>query len=211
MLINLRNALMAGKRLPYDAEVEYLESSGTQWIDTGVPLKFPISAEMTLAMISPYGTLDSLPVFGFRYGGGSASSKFAIWFSKSQLRFALNYGSYDSSWKGSSVQSGQEVHLRTDMAKLYIDGVLVADGGTVTTSDASNTLTLFQMRDTSSVANRGQCVRYYSCKLYDANGTLVRDYIPVRVGTVGYLYDRVTRKLFGNSGAGDFVLGPDKN
>ena len=25
----------AGKRLPYDAEVEYLESTGTQYIDTG--------------------------------------------------------------------------------------------------------------------------------------------------------------------------------
>jgi hypothetical protein len=118
MLINLRNALMAGKRLPYDAEVEYLESTGTQWVDTGVLLQFPISADMTLAMVSPYGTLGSLPVFGFRYGGGNASSKFAIWFNKSQLRFALNYGSYDSGWKGSSVQSGQVVHLRTDGAKL---------------------------------------------------------------------------------------------
>ena len=39
--------------------------------------------------------------------------------------------------------------------------------------------------------------------------SLVRDYIPVRKGTVGYLYDRVTRKLFGNAGTGDFVLGPD--
>ena len=36
MLINLRNALMAGKRIPYDAEVEYLESTGTQCIDTGI-------------------------------------------------------------------------------------------------------------------------------------------------------------------------------
>ena len=25
-------------KLPYDAEVEYLESTGTQWIDTGIKL-----------------------------------------------------------------------------------------------------------------------------------------------------------------------------
>jgi hypothetical protein len=31
----------------------------------------------------------------------------------------------------------------------------------------------------------------------------------VRKGTVGYLYDRVSGKLFGNAGTGDFVLGPD--
>ena len=35
--------------------------------------------------------------------------------------------------------------------------------------------------------------------------------IPVRKGTVGYLYDRVSGKLFYNAGTGDFVLGPDKN
>ena len=53
--------------------------------------------------------------------------------------------------------------------------------------------------------------KVFAVKIYDANGTLVRDFVPVRKGTVGYLYDRVTRKLFGNAGTGDFVLGPDKN
>lgn len=51
--------------------------------------------------------------------------------------------------------------------------------------------------------------KVYSFKIWQ-NGTLVRDYIPVRKGTVGYLYDRVTHKLFGNAGTGDFVIGPDK-
>jgi hypothetical protein len=34
--------------------------------------------------------------------------------------------------------------------------------------------------------------------------------IPVRCGTTGYLYDRVSGELFRNVGTGDFVLGPDK-
>ena len=34
--------------------------------------------------------------------------------------------------------------------------------------------------------------------------------IPVRVGQVGYLYDKISGQLFGNQGTGDFVLGPDK-
>ena len=51
-------------------------------------------------------------------------------------------------------------------------------------------------------------MRIYSCKIYDGN-TLVRDFIPVRRGTTGYLYDRVSKRLFGNQGTGDFVLGPD--
>ena len=47
------------------------------------------------------------------------------------------------------------------------------------------------------------------CKLYD-NNILVRDLIPVRIGAVGYFYDRVSGQLFGNSGTGAFVIGPDK-
>ena len=42
-----------------------------------------------------------------------------------------------------------------------------------------------------------------------SDSVLVRKVIPVRVGNVGYMYDRVTRKLFGNAGTGNFTLGPD--
>lgn len=42
------------------------------------------------------------------------------------------------------------------------------------------------------------------------NGVLVRDYIPVRVGQTGYLFDNVSKQLFGNAGTGAFVIGPDK-
>ena len=52
--------------------------------------------------------------------------------------------------------------------------------------------------------------RIYSCRIR-VGGVIIRDYIPVRKGTVGYLYDRVTGELFGNAGTGDFALGPDKN
>jgi hypothetical protein len=41
------------------------------------------------------------------------------------------------------------------------------------------------------------------------NGTIVRDFIPVRKGDVGYMYDRVSGQLFGNAGTGAFVLGSD--
>jgi hypothetical protein len=41
-----------------------------------------------------------------------------------------------------------------------------------------------------------------------ADGT--RDFVPVRVGQVGYLYDRVSGTLYGNAGTGNFTVGPDK-
>jgi hypothetical protein len=57
--------------------------------------------------------------------------------------------------------------------------------------------------------NAGVGLRIYYCKIYD-NNNLVRDFVPVRVGTTGYMYDKVSRQLFGNIGSGSFTLGPDK-
>ena len=41
------------------------------------------------------------------------------------------------------------------------------------------------------------------------NGQTIIDLIPIRKGTIGYMYDKVSGQLFGNSGSGSFILGPD--
>ena len=51
--------------------------------------------------------------------------------------------------------------------------------------------------------------RIMSAKIKDAEYNILRDFIPVRVGNVGYMYDKVSGQLFGNSGTGSFILGPD--
>lgn len=50
--------------------------------------------------------------------------------------------------------------------------------------------------------------RFWGGQIWDGT-TLVRDFVPCRIGTTGYLYDRVSQTLFSNIGTGDFVLGPD--
>ena len=51
--------------------------------------------------------------------------------------------------------------------------------------------------------------RLYSSKIYE-NGVLIQDLIPVRKDGKGYMYDRVSKKLFSNGGTGEFIIGPDK-
>ena len=41
------------------------------------------------------------------------------------------------------------------------------------------------------------------------NTILVHDFISVRKNGVGYLYDKVSGRLFGNSGSGTFTYGND--
>ena len=50
--------------------------------------------------------------------------------------------------------------------------------------------------------------KIYYARLYN-NNNLIMNLIPVRKGTVGYMYDKVSGQLFGNAGTGNFILGPD--
>jgi hypothetical protein len=64
-------------------------------------------------------------------------------------------------------------------------------------------------------ASKGAMQYYVNEKIYrfkmEVNKTLVRDFIPVRVGQVGYMYDKISGQLFSNAGTGNFILGADKN
>ena len=52
--------------------------------------------------------------------------------------------------------------------------------------------------------------KIYYCKIFDNNDNLVFDGVPVRKNGIGYMYDKVTKRLFGNNGTGNFILGPIK-
>ena len=52
--------------------------------------------------------------------------------------------------------------------------------------------------------------RYYSFVLSEGTDILF-DIIPVRVGSVGYFYDKVSKKILAMSGSANFIVGPDKN
>ena len=49
---------------------------------------------------------------------------------------------------------------------------------------------------------------YNYLKLWQGT-TLVRDFIPCRIGETGYMFDKVTETLFENNGTQSFTLGED--
>jgi hypothetical protein len=91
-----------------------------------------------------------------------------------------------------------------------IDGTSYQGGNVVGTGTYEYAVFLFALGSRDNAA----ASFFISQKLGNAvirkNGAVVRDFIPVRVGNVGYLYDKVSKKLFGNAGTGSFILGPDK-
>jgi len=199
MLINLRDALMTGKRLPYDAEVEYLESTGTQYVNTGVLID--TSTDTVEIAFMPHTETSGYQAY---YGTDETGN------GQFSLRKNTN-GNNIQVLKNTAVSAGitadEKWHtVKVTPNKAIVDGVDIA----LTQSDAQYTksLMLFARITTADTITAYAKCRIASFKIY-RNGTLVRDLIPVRKGTVGYLYDRVSGKLFGNAGTGDFVVGPD--
>ena len=205
MLINLRNALMAGKRLPYDAELEYLESTGTQWIDTGVKPTSDTQVEITYKQPAAQ---SNVTIFGSRAAYNDRS--YCIWTNANgYIRFDYSPTGRYSNANGPSSVVGDFVVVKKNGRQNFVNGTEYTANTAATFTCVGNAY-LFAINN-NGTADFKLSAQISACKIYDANDTLVRDFIPVRKGTVGYLYDRVSGKLFGNAGTGDFVLGPDKN
>ena len=204
-LINLRNALMAGKRLPYDAEVEYLESTGTQWIDTGI-VPTDSTGFQVLSRCLGTGVDNNYRLIGVQ--DGSVRCLFSTQTVGSNNTF---FG-----WNSPVGRLGLFYNVDVLASLNFLNNRSAILNGQTKASNLSTlgtiTLRMYLFGNNSQAGNMSNNFigRVYSAKISE-NSTLVRDFIPVRKGTVGYMYDRVTglMKPFGNAGTGDFVVGPD--
>lgn len=193
--------------LPYDAEVEYLSSNGSQWIDTGFAPTFPSNLEYKARMRFPSTTwrylhgLQGGMYFGVVPGGN----------------LQVGQSGTDNTGVAVSTSSAHDFdivfHLTQPSQSVAssIDYDMDGSSGTVSTyiynyKPADAPVWIFAANDANSLRGPSEI---YSFQIL-VNGTLVRDFIPVRVGTTGYLYDRASGTLFGNAGTGNFTLGPDK-
>ena len=75
-------------------------------------------------------------------------------------------------------------------------------------SGATKPIYLFAYDNKGTPGNTGNA-RIYSAQ-FTKGDAVVMDLVPVRKDGVGYMYDKVSGQLLGNSGTGDFVIGPDK-
>ena len=192
------------KLLPYDAEVEYLESSGTQWIDTGKVLSstgFAYDADVMFQ-----ATYNCIVFGGRTIANCEAADSLSLFIVGGMWRFD-NFG---SSRPGPAVNKGIRYSVSLVDSKTTVNGVETTTYFPTGHSSGATVYIFAGHRPQGSGDVEFQSsIRLYSLKFYQ-DGVLAADYRPVRVSSVGYLYDRVSGQLFGNQGTGDFIIGPDK-
>lgn len=186
--------------LPYDAEVEYIASSGTQYINLN--FGFDNTDEI-------YTT--------FSIDLGQNSDKYInspIRWNTSNNRFGMGIYTYYCAGYGASSTGGTRLTPNTSndgnlhnwqyKNKVYsiTDLNLSKDCSAISWGSTTANLRLFYGYNSNT---KGKIQSYKHIK----NGVVVCDLIAVRKNGVGYLYDKVSRTLFGNDGTGDFTYGND--
>ena len=190
----------SGAPLPYDAEVEYLESTGKPYIST---MLIPTRVHVGLKPIGA-ATPDYVNAYFGVNNGGSRTTGLT-----SETKDTLKARNYYYNSVEFSALWGEFHSVCFDRDTVSVDGetkALVTDFSK--TGDVIKSFGLFNFPQKYVGSTPKSAISY--CKMWDREDNLMADFIPVRVGDVGYMYDRVSGQLFGNSGTGAFIIGPDK-
>lgn len=184
--------------------LEYIQSSGAQYVDSGFVPNQDTRIEMDVVPLSIAEAGDST---GFiPYGAATAynSNAFECYTTASKLSF-----NYDGQYSvNGTIAVGTEIHISHNK-----NAVLVAADGTPVVEKtftyqaftAPYSLTVCATHRASMLCGN-QKVK--TCQIYD-NGTLIRDFIPCQnaSGAVG-LWDAVNEEFYRNAGMGEFIAGP---
>lgn len=186
--------------LPYDSQVEYIESTGSEYINTGViPTtdirltidgSFPVTSGSNLI----FGTIQLVNGTYRRFHLGINTNTF-------MGGIGTNNGNIMS-----ANTNRYTFQISGKAGRAYVGSSYYAGNTTYPTIP----IYLFARNYDGSASNMHR-FRMYSAHIYSyGSDAKLMDFIPVRKGQVGYLYDKVSGQLFGNAASsGSFTLGAD--
>lgn len=190
-------------RLPAGyTELEYIESTGTQYIDTGFKPNNNTRVVMDVSELTT-STQDEC-LFGSRQASGNTD--YSLWLLKNSEKLQSSFG--NEKLQATSVGITNKRLYDKNKSGFSVNGELLISHTDSTFQTAYN-LFLMCCNTAGKAQTHGVAIKLYSCQIYD-NGTLVRDFAPCTNarGAVG-LYDLVNGVFYGNAGTGVFAAGAE--
>lgn len=176
--------------------LEYIQSSGAQYIDTGIIGSYDTRVTADFEILS----IGSGTVFVF---GSQANNnvRFCLGITSASV-FRSDYGTEYIS--GPSAATGTKYTADKNRNVCTINGTAI--NSNVQTFTGTTNIYLFA-RSYSSLSYAS--LKMYGCKIY-SNDVLVRDFIPCKnpSGVVG-MWDDVNNTFYSNAGSGTFTAGPE--
>lgn len=203
--------------LPY-TEVEYIETDGTAYIDTGIKGNAPRSTEFKITPVAPAS--GNAYVYGCRKDSGNTRFALLVITSAKKPGFAYSSGAYISTIDiSSSVTNGTPMDVRVVLQNGSCKLSVKQQGEssfTDYTQSVSATITtgvnifLFAYNNMGSVGAPVAGTRFWPVKIYsDATfTTLVWDAVPCYYNGEYGMWDKVSDSFFGNAAGSGAFTGP---
>lgn len=182
-------------------QVEWLKSSGTQYIDTG----FSPNQKSRMFLDFEALTNDACVYAGARYA--SADRAFTINCGSTPKRIVAAFGSAANTTLSSKTPLGEgRCNAQIEKGGLYFNGEKKASALQSSWS-TSNRVVLFACMQYSKEVSLYSSAKIYGCKIWD-DETLERDLIPCirKSDSVPGMYDIVGKQFYTNSGTGNFEV-----
>lgn len=173
----------------------YIESTGTQYIDTA----YKPNNNTRVVCDFQFTSTSTQYLFAARGASGAYANRFGFLLTSSYFR--SDFGSTNVNFS-TGIDLSARYTVDKNGASCSI-GVATVNNTAATFTSTYN-LYLFAGNTGGNVGEFAKA-KLYSCQIYD-NGTLVRDFIPCvnPSGEIG-LYDKANKKFYGNAGTGVFI------
>ena len=193
--------------LPY-IPLTYIESTGTQWIDTGIVFGANYSIEIKVDVPIPSAEKE---LFGVYSNDSNNRFMMARWGTK-QLNFYYKTSNDNTVQVNNNTQFvitvGNGVYRIEDFNGSVYNNTTLSAG-----SQTSYTMPIFARKiNSSTTVSNNISMKLYYCKIYNGNN-LVKNLIPVkkRDNNAICMYDLVSQEFLYNNGTGTFIAGPEIN
>lgn len=186
-------------------ELEYIQSSGTQYIDTGFKPNQNTRIICDYVLVSIGSTAVAL--FGARIA--YQNTAFGYWAAGNSSAASIqdDYYSLINPYTATVINVRATVDKNKNTTTNSVLGYSKSFEAAAFQSDFA--LFLFAYNTNGKKDNQVGSIRMYSCQIYD-NDTLILDYVPCKneTGTIG-LYDVSNGVFYENAGTGSFTAGPE--
>ena len=194
--LKIERAVTPSSRLPDGyTEVQYIQSTGTQYIDSGVTGDSDVRVVLDFA----FDAKGSGTVFAFG-AQGTDSVRYTLALTSTGT-FRSDYGTQLTSGPAAEIGARYSIDKNKNVCKI---GETFVSSSAQTFSGITN-IYLFARSYSSRSYSNG---KMFFCKIFKGD-TLLRSFVPCKdsAGAVG-LYDLVDGKFYSNAGTGSFTAGP---
>ncbi len=193
---NYADAILNGTEPIVHKELEYIQSTGTQYIDLDYTFNNDCKFVLEGSNFSGLSVMHGSDLYTSSGASMSINSGNLYW---SYVRDLVIIPSVTS--------SNLKYTIEIQRNLVTVNDTVVSSDTSVNTTTTFTPIRLFRARSNNNYSS----YKLYSFKIYE-NDVLVKNYVPAKhllTEAVG-LYETISKQWFYNAGTGTFIAGPDK-